>query len=147
MNKNEEISEDFINNFVNSYDKNYRLHFEQYIKENKKLTHLCQYECYNKIKKLLDGEVCSRKCFEPLLFSKRDISTIIEGVKENFHKCRFNASQQNAVNVRNKLVKECMLDYDLKMKEKKDEIEYIYKGYLKNLEEFTDTELNKLNKL
>ena len=143
MKKNEEISDEFVNNFVTNYDKNYRNHFEQLIRENKKLTHKCQYECYENKQKLSEGEECARNCFQPLLFSKKNISYLMEGIKEHFEKCRFNSSQLLGTPSKNNALKNCILEYDEKMLGIKDEVEFIYKGYIKNFDEIIQKKQDK----
>jgi len=146
MNKQDEISDDFINQFVKNYDKKYRLSFDSLIRDHKKSTHLCQYNCYETKQKLVEGEECARNCFQPLLFSKKNISYLIESIKEHFEKCRFNTSQLPTVQLRNNTLRNCMLEYDEKMLAIKNDVEYIYKGYLKNFDELTQKKVDDPSK-
>lgn len=115
-------------------DQKYRETFKEYIIEAKRLTHQCQYQCYDKIKdNLNDAEKCARDCFLPMIYIKKNISKLIENCKENLEKCKFNASfNNNDGKYDNNKVKRCLKTYEEDLFKTKDEAEYIYAGYMKN---------------
>jgi hypothetical protein len=136
INKNEQLSSASIESVMIAFDQQFRLNFKDLIKETKLLTHKCQYLCYKNKEQLTEAENCARNCFKPLLYSKKNISTIIEGVKENFEKCKFNAEAKygkDPASVR-KHTQKCIKSYNEELNSKKDEVEYIYKGYMKNFD-------------
>jgi competence transcription factor ComK len=120
---------------ISDIDTNFRLLFENQIKEVKLLTHKCQYLCYLNNKTLLDSEECSRNCFKPLLYIKKNISTLVENQKEKFEKCKSDslANNKDTVN-KNKGILKCLEIYKQDLNKLKDEGEYIYSGYIKNFE-------------
>jgi hypothetical protein len=129
------LTDYYIDYTISEIDKNYRKNFNELIKLTKSKTHKCQYECYNTNTNELDIlEECARKCFKPLLYIKKNVSTLIENHKENFEKCRTNVrakySDNNSIN---KELEKCIDTYSKALTNSKDEVEYIYKGYMKNL--------------
>jgi hypothetical protein len=116
-------------------DFSFRMNFQDLIKEAKLLTHKCQYLCYERKNSLLDAENCARNCYKPLLHAKKNISILIENLKENFEKCKFTAETGNKDLVGSrKEVKKCLNKYKTDLDGIKDEAEYIYKGYMKNFD-------------
>ena len=140
LNKQEKLSNPVIDNMIIEIDYNFRMNFQDVIKEMKLLTHKCQHLCYLKQEKLQDAEMCSRKCFLPLLNSKKNISILLENCKENFEKCKLNAEGTFAKDQGGyrRQVYKCLEKYTLDLDHNKDEIEYIYKGYMKNFEILLD---------
>jgi hypothetical protein len=129
------LSNASVDNFVSNFDAQFRLTFKELIKEAKLNTHKCQYLCYLNKKELVEAEECARDCFKPLLYSKKNISVLIEGKKEEFEKCRFSSESRNKENnVNAKDIKKCLEKYQREMFGLKEEIDYIYKGYMKNYE-------------
>jgi hypothetical protein len=120
---------------INEVDKAYRGNFFDLIKQTKLLTHKCQYECYNtNINDLNKLEDCARKCFKPLVYIKKNVSTLVENHKENFEKCKINARAKfSESKYLNQELNRCVETYSKNLNNSKDEIEYIYKGYMKNL--------------
>lgn len=137
MNSQINFSENVISYKTLEIDKKYRETFKDYIIEAKKLTHQCQYECYNKIKdNLSEAEKCARECFLPMIYIKKNISKLIENCKENLEKCKFNASSNiSDGKYENNKVKKCLKVYEEELFKTKEEAEYIYTGYMKNYSE------------
>jgi len=128
-----DFSENLIDYKIINIDKRYRELFKDYIIESKKLTHNCQFNCYNnKNVDLKESENCSRNCFLPMIHIKKNISKLIENCKENFEKCKQNANLEKSN--RSKIDK-CLENYEKDLMLNKEEAEYIYSGYLKNLNE------------
>ncbi len=134
MNTEKSFSENYINNITEEIDQKYRETFKDLIIEAKRLTHQCQYECYDKIKKdLLAAENCARECFMPMIYIKKNIAKLIENCKEDLEKCKFFASSNNNDGkYENYKIKRCIKLYEEELHKTKDEAEYIYAGYLKN---------------
>lgn len=133
LSKDEVINEKLIENSILIIDQQFRLKFQDLIKESKLNSHKCQYMCYQKNLSLLDSEVCARNCYKPILYSKKNISILIENVKENFEKCKFtveSATKDNSVKIKD--IGKCLNKYKTDLDGLKDEVEYIYKGYMKN---------------
>lgn len=124
-----------IDNAVLELDSSFRLNFKDLIKESKLYAHKCQYLCYEKRNDLLEAESCARNCFKPILHSKKNISVLIENLKENFEKCRFTAQTVNKdeTGAKKGIVK-CLKKYQSDLDGLKEEVEYIYKGYMKNFD-------------
>jgi len=131
------FSENVINYKTLEIDQKYREMFKEKIIEAKRLTHHCQYECYNNIKdNLSESEECARNCFLPLIYIKKNISKLIENCKENLEKCKFNASyNNNDGKYDNNKVKRCLKIYEEELIKTKEEAEYIYDGYMKNYDD------------
>jgi hypothetical protein len=139
------ISTAAADNLISTLDSQFRLNFKDLIKQAKLNTHKCQYMCYTNKKELIDAEECARNCFKPLLYAKKNISTLIEIKKEEFEKCRFASESRNKENSLNAVeIKKCISKYQNDLNGLKDEIDYIYNGYMKNydtlLAEFENTE-------
>lgn len=136
LNKQEKLSNVVIENMITEIDYNFRWNFQDVLKEMKLHTHKCQYLCYQNKEKLQEAEICSRNCFLPLLNSKKNISIIMENNKENFEKCKLNAEGTFAKDQGGyrRQVYKCLEKYTQDLDQSKDEIEYIYKGYMKNFE-------------
>jgi len=128
------LSENFVNNKTTEIDKKYRENFKEYNIEAKRLTHKCQFECYNKIKEnIYEAESCARNCFLPLIYIKKNISKISENCKENLEKCKFSASSNNNDGrYEHNKIRRCLKLYEDELFKTKDEAEYIYSGYIKN---------------
>ncbi len=135
LSKDEPITKAEVDNTISKIDQNFRLNFHELIKEAKMKTHNCQFLCYQNNKNLLEGEVCARNCYKPLLYSKKNIASLMENTKENFEKCRFTAEnlKKERLYLRKELMK-CIDKYTSDLDGMKDEVEYIYKGYMKNFE-------------
>jgi hypothetical protein len=128
------LTDYYIDYMINENDKNYRKNFFDLIKTTKLHTHKCQYECYNNdTNDLTILEECARKCFKPLLYIKKNVSSLIENHKENFEKCRttVRAKYSDSKSINQELEK-CIDSYNKALTNSKDEVEYIYKGYMKN---------------
>ena len=138
------FSDTFIDQKVSEIDNKFRDSFTDNIIEVKKLTHKCQYECYNKTN-LHESEECARNCFLPMLFIKKNISKLIENSKEGLEKCKFNASSNNNDGkYYNTKIFRCLKNYEDDIFKTKDEADYIYKGYLKNFSELLKEENKKI---
>ncbi len=124
-----------IEHAISQFDSSYRLNFSDFIKETKLNTHKCQFLCYQNKLNLVEAEECARNCFKPLLNAKKNISVLIEGKKEEFEKCKYQAESKSKENwYVQKEVEKCVKKYFEEMAGIKEEIEYIYKGYMKNFE-------------
>jgi hypothetical protein len=125
-----------VDDQIAEIDKKFRLNFPDLIMESKMLTHKCQFLCYKNRTNLLDTEECARKCFQPFLHIKKNVSGIVENMKEKFEKCRTVARNKrgNSLGLLNKDIERCISSYIEDINKSKDEIEYIYKGYMKNFE-------------
>ena len=146
INKQEKLSNAVIDNMITEVDYKFRQNFQDVIKEMKSFTHKCQYLCYQNKEKLQDAEICSRNCFLPLLNSKKNISILIENNKENFEQCKLNAEgvyAKDAGGYRRQIFK-CLEKYTQDLDQNKDEIEYIYKGYMKNFDILLNSQDNKI---
>jgi hypothetical protein len=89
--------------------------------------------CFQNKKNLLDSENCARNCYKPILYSKKNVSILIENLKESLEKCRFDIQlKSDDVNMVKKETDKCLEKYKLGLNGIKDEVEYIYKGYMKN---------------
>jgi len=143
------FSENIISYKTLEIDQKYRELFKEYIIEAKRLTHQCQFECYNKIKEnLSDAEKCARDCFLPMIYIKKNVSKLIENCKENLEKCKFNASSNNNDGkYDNNKVKRCLKIYEEELFKTKDESEYIYSGYMKNYADVIKNVENNQNKI
>ncbi len=121
---------------IDEIDKNYRLNFSKLIIDSKFNAHKCQTTCYEFTKDLVKAETCARNCFKPILYTKKNVTNIIENIKEDFEKCRTtvrsNYKEPKAINVQ---LDKCVQNYTNSLDATKDEIEYIYKGYMKNFDE------------
>jgi ribosome-binding ATPase YchF (GTP1/OBG family) len=129
------INDYTIDYIISETDKDYRKEFTGLIKETKLKTHQCQYECYKSDSNDLSIlEECARKCFKPLLYIKKNVSTLIENHKENLEKCRVGVrSKYNDARTINMEIERCIENYKKALNSSKDEVEFIYKGYMKNL--------------
>jgi hypothetical protein len=136
LNKDDQLSDASIQKLVSECDSEFRLNFQDLIKESKRLTHKLQYLCYENKSTLLEAEECARNCFKPLLYSKLNITTLIENQKEKFEKCLFNAKNTHRENQAiRKQTLNCLIKYKEDLNGLKDEAEYIYKGYMKNYDD------------
>ncbi len=135
FNTNEPLSDTMLDNTISEIDQRFRLNFSGLIKESKLNAHKCQYLCYKNKENLLEAESCARNCYKPILYSKKNISSLIENVKEAFEKCKFTAQSINKEQglIRKEVLK-CVNKYNIDLNGIKDEVEYIYKGYMKNFE-------------
>ena len=95
LSNNEPLSNPLIDHTISAIDQQFRLNFQDLIKESKLNAHKCQYICYQNNKSLLNAENCARNCYKPILYTKKNISNLIENTKENFEKCRFTAQSGN----------------------------------------------------
>jgi len=129
---------DFSNNLIDykilEIDKRYREKFKHQIIEAKKLTHNCQYLCYNSIRTdLNDAEKCAKNCFLPMIHIKKNIGSLIETSKDNFEKCKSTASNgNNKSEFEINKIDDCLNIYQEELNKTKEEAEYIYAGYMKN---------------
>ncbi len=134
MNDEKNFTENLIDYDVLKINKKYRESFGELIIESKKLTHECQLECYNKIKKdLKEAEKCSRNCFLPMIHIKKNITKLMESSEENLEQCK-TKSLLNKFDVkydRSKII-ECLTKYEEDLFKTRDESKYIYSGYMKN---------------
>ena len=137
-----EPANDFSLDYViDETDKQYRNNFELLIIESKLKAHKCQYRCYENIKNLNDAEKCARKCFMPILYIKKNVSNLIENFKEEFEKCRTigRSNYKDNKSLRNELTK-CVETYKKNLDGAKEEIEYIYNGYMKNFDDLLNND-------
>lgn len=131
------IPDNLVDLKVKIIDENFQQNFRLNIIEVKKLTHLCQYECYKGINDLNKAENCARNCFAPMLSIKKNTSKLIENCREDLEKCKFNASSNNNDGKYNAIkIKRCLQVYEKDLLNTKDEAEYIYNGYIKNFPDF-----------
>jgi hypothetical protein len=121
---------------IDEIDKKYRQNFAKLIIECKLNSHKCQTNCYEFAKDLDKAELCARNCFKPILYTKKNVANIIENLKEDFEKCRVtvrsNYKEPKAINSQ---LDKCIEKYNKDLESAKEEIEYIYNGYMKNYEE------------
>jgi hypothetical protein len=133
---------------IASYDASYRMNFSNLIKEMKLNTHKCQLNCYENLsfKSLEDSEECARNCFKPLLNTKKSISLLLEQKKDNFERCKSSCESSSKPNWYNyKKVTQCLNQYYQEVSSLKEEVEYIYKGYMKNFEYLLNTDKSQMN--
>jgi hypothetical protein len=140
---NSQIEESIV-----TYDSSYRLNFSSLIKEMKLKTHKCQLKCYESLTNLLESEECARNCFKPLLNTKKNISLLLEEKKENFEKCKTSCEINSKPNWYNlNKVNICLKKYYEEVSSLKEEVEYIYRGYMKNFEYLNDEKYQSEKKI
>lgn len=136
----ESYSENYIDHKISMIDLRYRESFKDLIIVTKKLTHHCQYKCYDNIKNnLQEAETCAKDCFKPMLHIKKNISQLIENCKDKLVKCKYNASSSNKDERYGILkIEKCLESYEEELFKTRDEAEYIYNGYMKSFPEKID---------
>lgn len=131
------ISEDKVKEIVNNIQNDYRLSFSERIIEFKKMTNRCQSSCYmNPTKNLLEIEECADKCFSPLFSAHEIIKNLTNKKKSKLEECysQVNRNYKESES-RNYLIEKCIKNYSADIEGIRKEIDFIYIGYIKKLNE------------
>lgn len=129
------ITNDMFYKLTDDLRNDYRLSFTNIIIDFKHKTHLCQIKCYEtKDRNLLKIEDCADNCYTPLFNANENITKLITISNNSLENCRAQALISNQESIgRNHLLKQCLIKYKKDLEKQKDEINYIYNGYLNKL--------------
>lgn len=130
------IRSETFNKLVDDIQNDFRLKFSKYIIKFKQKTHYCQEKCYSKTDLLIENEKCADKCYTPLFSAHQNIMNITDDNRKKLEDCRFKAyTNYEQAESRNFLIKNCLKLFKNDLELSSNEIDFIFKGYYKKLEE------------